>query len=213
MQALFNDDDLSVMLSEGMHANPKVGSTIFGEKLATCLDVALKLTIHHPHVKKQFEDLFAEHVTGQQAQPLRVVIVGSVFGGTGSGIVPTLARNLSSVLGNGPTVATVTTLPWFTLRVGADGQTGSASDERKLKRNTSFAIRNFNAQLAASTVASVFIQSGPDWPLIERPSAGDFDQPEHPHLINLIAASAVQRLFETDVFQPNHLYAPFALTP
>lgn len=218
VEAFFNQADLEVKLSEGMHANPKVGSTVFGEKLATCMkDGAISLQDLPREVERQFGKLFAPHVTGSQARPLNIVIVGSVFGGTGSGIIPTLARNLIGVLGSGAvSIATVTTLPWFSLKAGSNGQQGSALDERRLQRNTSFAIRNFKGQLSSqdrsASVSSVFIQSAPQWPIIERPSAGDFDQPEHPHVINLIAAHAVQQAFEGKTFSNGRMYVPVVHT-
>lgn len=218
VQAFFNQDDLEVKLSEGMHANPKVGSTVFGEKLANCMKSGvISLDGSSRQVDQQFGKLFAGHVTGQHARPLNVAIVGSVFGGTGSGIIPTLARNLSSVLGSGAvSIATVTTLPWFSLKAGSNGQQGSALNESRLQRNTSFAIRNFKQQLSSqdrsAAVSSVFVQSAPQWPVIERPSAGDFDQPEHPHVINLIAAHAVQQAFNGGTFQSGQMYVPVVRT-
>ena len=218
VQAFFNQDDLDIKLSEGMHANPKVGSTVFGEKLANCMKGGIiSLDDSSRQVSEQFGRLFAPHVTGSQARPLQVVIVGSVFGGTGSGIIPTLARNLSSVLGSGNVaITTVTTLPWFSLKAGANGQQGSALNESRLQRNTSFALRNFQKQLNtqdnSAVVSSVFIQSAPQWPVIERPSAGDFDQPEHPHVINLIAAHAVQQAFIGRTFSSGQMYVPVVHT-
>ena len=218
VQAFFNQDDLDIKLSEGMHANPKVGSTVFGEKLANCMKGGIiSLDDSSRQVSEQFGRLFAPHVTGSQARPLQVVIVGSVFGGTGSGIIPTLARNLSSVLGSGNVaITTVTTLPWFSLKAGSNGQQGSALNESRLQRNTSFALRNFQQQLSSqhssAAVSSVFIQSAPQWPVIERPSAGDFDQPEHPHVINLIAAHAVQQAFIGRTFSSGQMYVPVVHT-
>ncbi|MFA9203687.1 MAG: tubulin-like doman-containing protein, partial [Flavobacteriales bacterium] len=218
VQAFFNQDDLDVKLSEGMHANPKVGSTVFGEKLAKCMKGGvISVEELQPQISQQFGRLFAPHVTGSQAKPLKVVIVGSVFGGTGSGIIPTLARNLSQVLGAGSVaITTVTTLPWFSLKAGANGQQGSALNESRLQRNTSFALRNFQKQLNtqdnSAVVSSVFIQSAPQWPVIERPIAGDFDQPEHPHVINLIAAHAVQQAFIGRAFASGQMYVPVVHT-
>jgi hypothetical protein len=219
VQAFFNQDDLDVKLSEGMHANPKVGSTVFGEKLANCMKSGVISVEELPtQISQQFGRLFAPHVTGSQAKPLKVVVVGSVFGGTGSGIIPTLARNLSQVLGAGSVaITTVTTLPWFSLKAGSNGQQGSALNEGRLQRNTSFALRNFQKQLNtqdnSAVVSSVFIQSAPQWPIIERPSAGDFDQPEHPHVINLIAAHAVQQAFiGGSTFASGQMYVPVVHT-
>ncbi|AMT97256.1 MULTISPECIES: tubulin-like doman-containing protein [Psychrobacter] len=216
IQAFFYEKDLNIKVSEGMHANPKVGSTIFGEKLGRVLDGSGKVnTANKALLQQEFLSLFDDDVTGINTSGCNIVIVGSVFGGTGSGIIPTLARTFNEIInssGSGRTVnlATVATLPWFQLKPGEDGLTGSAFDTGKLKRNTAFALRNFQHELQSNSnnaVSSIFIQSGSMWQGIQRPSAGDFDQPEHTHVVNLLAANAVQHSFARH-FAPNELYMP-----
>lgn len=216
IQAFFYEKDLNIKVSEGMHANPKVGSTIFGEKLGRVLDGSGKVnTANKALLQQEFLSLFDDDVTGINTSGCNIVIVGSVFGGTGSGIIPTLARTFNEIINNsssGRTInlATVATLPWFQLKPGEDGSTGSAFDTGKLKRNTAFALRNFQHELQANSnnaVSSIFVQSGSMWQDIQRPSAGDFDQPEHTHVVNLLAANAVQHSFARD-FASNELYMP-----
>ena len=216
IQAFFYEKDLNIKVSEGMHANPKVGSTIFGEKLGRVLDASGKInTANQLLLQQEFLSLFDDDVTGMNTSDCNIVIVGSVFGGTGSGIIPTLARTFNEIISSsnsGRTInlATVATLPWFQLKPGEDGSTGSAFDVGKLKRNTAFALRNFQYELQSNSnnaVSSIFIQSGSMWQDIQRPSAGDFDQPEHTHVVNLLAANAVQHSFARH-FTPNELYMP-----
>lgn len=218
INAFFYEQDLNIKVSEGMHANPKVGSTIFGEKLGRVLDSSGKIdTNNRQLLQKEFFSLFDDDVTGINTTDCNIVIVGSVFGGTGSGIIPTLARTFNEILNSsssGRTVnlATVATLPWFQLKPGEDGSTGSAFDVGKLKRNTAFALRNFQYELQSNSnnaVSSIFIQSGSMWQDIQRPSAGDFDQPEHTHVVNLLAANAVQHSFAKH-FDANELFMPMS---
>lgn len=218
ISAFFYEQDLNIKVSEGMHANPKVGSTIFGEKLGRVLDASGKIDTNNKQLlQREFFSLFDDDVTGINTTDCNIVIVGSVFGGTGSGIIPTLARTFNEIINNsssGRTInlATVTTLPWFQLKPGEDGSTGSAFDVGRLKRNTAFALRNFQYELQSNNnnaVSSVFIQSGSLWQDIQRPSAGDFDQPEHTHVINLIAANAVQHSFARH-FKANELFMPMS---
>lgn|GEM_PF-4658181 len=221
INAFFYDQDLNIKVSEGMHANPKVGSTIFGEKLGRVLDSSGKIDTNNKQLlQKEFLSLFDDDVTGINTTDCNIVIVGSVFGGTGSGIIPTLARTFNEIINNsssGQTInlATVATLPWFQLKPGDDGATGSAFDVAKLKRNTAFALRNFQYELQSNNnnaVSSIFIQSGSQWQDIQRPSAGDFDQPEHIHVINLLAANAVQHSLSRH-FDANELYMPMSQLP
>lgn len=218
INAFFYEQDLNIKVSEGMHANPKVGSTIFGEKLGRVLDSSGKIdTNNRQLLQKEFFSLFDDDVTGINTTDCNIIIVGSVFGGTGSGIIPTLARTFNEVINNsssGRTInlATVATLPWFQLKPGEDGSTGSAFDVGKLKRNTAFALRNFQYELQSNSnnaVSSIFIQSGSLWQDIQRPSAGDFDQPEHTHVVNLLAANAVQHSFARH-FDANELFMPMS---
>lgn len=221
IHAFFYEQDLNIKVSEGMHANPKVGSTIFGEKLGRVLDSSGKIDPNNKQLlQREFYSLFDDDVTGINTSDCNIVIVGSVFGGTGSGIIPTLARTFNEIINNsssGRTInlATVATLPWFQLKPGEDGTTGSAFDVGKLKRNTAFALRNFQYELQSNNnnaVSSIFIQSGNQWQDIQRPSAGDFDQPEHTHVINLMAANAVQHSFAKH-FDANELYMPMSQLP
>ena len=221
INAFFYEQDLNIKVSEGMHANPKVGSTIFGEKLGRVLDSSGKIDTNNKQLlQREFFSLFDDDVTGVNTTDCNIVIVGSVFGGTGSGIIPTLARTFNEIINNsssGRTInlATVATLPWFQLKPGEDGTTGSAFDVGKLKRNTAFALRNFQYELQSNNnnaVSSIFIQSGNQWQDIQRPSAGDFDQPEHTHVVNLIAANAVQHSFAKH-FDSNELYMPMSQLP
>ena len=218
IKAFFYEKDLNIKVSEGMHANPKVGSTIFGEKLGRVLDGSGKInTANKLLLQQEFLSLFDDDVTGINTSDCNIVIVGSVFGGTGSGIIPTLARTFNEIInssssGRAINLATVATLPWFQLKPGEDGSTGSAFDVGKLKRNTAFALRNFQYELQSNSnnaVSSIFIQSGSMWQDIQRPSAGDFDQPEHTHVVNLLAANAVQNSFARH-FTSNELYMPMS---
>ena len=218
IKAFFYEQDLNIKVSEGMHANPKVGSTIFGEKLGRVLDGSGKIDTNNKQLlQKEFFSLFDDDVTGINTTDCNIVIVGSVFGGTGSGIIPTLARTFNEIINSsssGRTInlATVATLPWFQLKPGEDGSTGSAFDVGKLKRNTAFALRNFQYELQSNSnnaVSSIFIQSGSMWQDIQRPSAGDFDQPEHTHVVNLLAANAVQHSFARH-FDTNELFMPMS---
>jgi len=101
--AEFNDRE--VKIGAGMMANARIGSSVFGVKWEECQ--AEKSRLDTKKLQNNFGQLF-HNVAGA-----RVVIVGSTFGGTGSGVIPALVRLLEDKEDAPKAVRAFMTLPWF----------------------------------------------------------------------------------------------------
>ena len=187
--------DWEVEVAQGMMANPKVGAVALGHKIA--MEVR-----HHPASGAKAA---IERLINAPLDNARIAIIGSSFGGTGSGVVPELVRQLD-VLPGARSIRAYFTLPWFTLDTGS-GSRHSAAKERdgvdpKL-RNAALGLHACHGEVSGAEDAKyrlrqssyVLAQSMRTWGATVRPSSGDSDQPEHPHVLNIVLASAVQTFF------------------
>ena len=215
-QAFLADDqgefgsDWDVEVSQGMMANPKVGALAFGHKV---LMEGRRRTV--PGGK----GAMIERVIDVPLNGARIAIVGSSFGGTGSGVVPALVRLLDSLPGQ-RLVRAYFTLPWFSLDRGNNAQRSAAQETGGVDptlRNASLGLHTYHSELSGAEDAKyrlkqssyILAQSMVGWAPSVRASARDFDQPEHPHVLNLIVGCAIQGFFGMGggSLQPGVLYA------
>lgn len=178
-------NDWQIELGKGMMANPKVGSIALAHKAKSLGPGESKLAV------SQFGSLFS-----LLDARTRVAIVGSNFGGTGSGVIPALVRLLD--LQNIDSVRAFMMLPWFTLDVGETGVPASAARNRDeidpKERNSSLGLHAYYDDLRSGLERSTYVlsQSMRDWPSARRIDAGNSNQPENRHVLNLVQACAVQ---------------------
>lgn len=192
-------NDWDIEISKGMLANPKVGSITLAHKIEGIVSNQGLIDGKSAHVKEQFDELF--NILGEGT---RVAIVGSNFGGTGSGVIPPLVR----LLDNQPRIEAVRAfmcLPSFTIQQDASsGRTSAARAEADVDpkaRNSSLGLHEYLDELSGKTYAGVpglkkstyaFVQAMEHWPEEKRIDDGNFDQSENRHVLNLVQASAVQ---------------------
>ncbi len=194
-------DDWSIELAKGMMANPKVGSLALAHKAEVLGDGSGPRAI-----SAQFGRLF------DVLRPdTRVAIVGSNFGGTGSGVIPALVRRLDGYVVEA--VRAFLTLPWFTIEADAgQGQVSAArsrGDVDPKARNSSLGLHTYFDELRGGArqgdgmhgggqregllrSAYVLSQSMADWQTERRGDDGNYDQRENPHVLNLVQACAIQ---------------------
>jgi|GEM_PF-3004677 len=99
-QALFAESELNTLVEKGMNARPIVGATVATRKFWG--------GAHDPQLKK-----FAQRVAGYND----IFVVGSITGGTGSGVMPTLGKWLTEDCGRPP--HGLLFLPWISIGAGA----------------------------------------------------------------------------------------------
>ncbi len=179
-------NDWTIELSKGMMANPKVGSMALAHKIAS---------VEKGQEAYQFGNLF-EVMKGN----VRVAVVGSNFGGTGSGVIPTLVRQIDEREGV-ESVRAFMCLPWFSIEQAGGDRTSAARDQEgwdPKARNSSLGLHTYEDELTGRGAdglkksAYVLCQKMRSWPTEKRRDDGNFDQSENRHVINIVQASAIQ---------------------
>ncbi len=131
----------------------------------------------------------------------RVGLVGSTFGGTGSGGVPAFSRYIGGVAKEAPGtigIGAVAFLPWFQLgrppeEARKKGLSGITNEE--MLRNAQTSVAYFKGDLGKFVHKLILVGLGGDLPM--REWTGSTGQPEHKHYLSLLAA----HLLHEEIFQ------------
>ena len=175
------EDDVSVQVSRGMMANARVGASVFG-------------------VNK--ETLTRELKFPQNSQ---IAIVGSTFGGTGSGVIPELVRFLDDKYktSTGTVIRAFMTLPWFEIdSSGVSAESKSAAsiqqdDINPMERNASLGLRTYLDDSKMILKQSNYLVSQFAAGAV-RTDGTNFNQDENPHVFNLVIANAIHNFLQGD---------------
>lgn len=188
-------NDRSVDLAQGMMANAKIGSAAFAYKIMRSQSDptgklrAINFGVRSDDAQRKF-DLFTD-VGGA-----RVAVVGSSFGGTGSGVIPALVRYLATLSGtNSPLmVRAFMTLPWFEIEPGGKSAAVTRHSVNPMSRNAALGLRTYLKELDSglSRVNYVIAQfPAPD--TVVREDNGNYNQGETPHVFNIALATSVRQ--------------------
>lgn len=179
LSVLFSRDQLAVPVREGMFGQPPVGTTVIAAKLD-------RVTANQDD-DSELTDLIAR-MRGSH----RIAVVGSLFGGTGSGGVPALCRFLRSQTSSEPEVTALAYLPWFNLTsAGVDAQRSGVAGVNAdgMERNAASCLAFFHEELARHVRRLILLGLDDDLP--PRKWTGPVAQPEHAHFVPLVGAYAL----------------------
>lgn len=182
-ECLFSEETEKTQIRTGMYGRPAIGATCIRYKLL------------------QEDDDLMELKNSLRGGEKHIVLVGSCFGGTGSGGVPMLASELAKLRDEGYKlrVDAVVFLPWFRL-VLPEGDLDPHNKElhdrlnREFEPNAAAGIHYFKRQLKEH-VDTLVLLGVPDRAQVERESS-EKDQEEEPHILNLLAATLIQNHFQ-----------------
>lgn len=175
-----------VPLAKGFMARPNVGATTFFDKL----NQKNKMDDHLSRLR--------DSVTVAQNQGVTVVI-GSTFGGTGSGVAPSLAQQLAdwaTKASQTPRVGLFMTLPWFSpngAKTNADAAPSHGKAEVQ-KKNTAGGLRYYANSKTLNDSVDVFLADF-GGKVQTRNDDSNSEQPEYEHVFNLILAAQIQNYF------------------
>lgn len=180
---LFSEDAEQTPIRTGMYGRPAIGATCIRHKIL------------------QDDDDMKDLRNALRGGEKHVILIGSCFGGTGSGGVPMLAAELSRLNGQpgySLQVDAMIFLPWFRL-VPPEG--GIKTSEVALhdylnsnfEPNAAAGIYYFRDKLRQH-VDTIFLLGVQDAGQIDRTSS-ESAQDESPHILNLLAAVLVQNHF------------------
>ena len=168
-----NDDiysELKLNMEVGFQGNPNIGSVVFNE---------LK---NNP----QFMDFVNDFETGD-----KIVVVGSLFGGTGSSGIPKIVSAIRS--NNNPNIKTadisvVFVLPYFVIDLGSDQE---ISIKSAIFNSKTKAALNYYQKSGLNSLINKIYYAGDKAPTRVKPSIGSKTQKNNAHIVELIAAMAV----------------------
>lgn len=183
-----------VPLSKGFMARPNVGATTFFDKL-------------HQNKNTLEPALYRlrDTVVNGQSQSITIV-VGSSFGGTGSGVAPSLAQQLvrwAEDAHQKPLVALFMTLPWFNpieqqTQANAEPTHGTRSAQLK---NTAGGLRYYATSKSFKHM-DVFVADYCGH-IHARNDDSNSEQPEYEHVFNILLASQIQNYFINKLSHPS----------
>ena len=183
--ALFSPRQREVKVTTGFHGHPSVASSTFRMFLREGNDLLAKLQ---------------EWISLQDEQ--RIVVAGSTFGGTGSGVMPVLTSYIKDwCRGKGVRLRLggVIQVRWFDL--GLPDQTALEDAEKvdvtsyDLERNSSCLVEYYRKNLESMFDRAFLLGHHPH---ANRRSTGVEQQPEHPHAVNLLAGYVAYQLLHTE---------------
>jgi hypothetical protein len=168
-KALFTEDELNTLVEKGMNARPIVGATVAMRKF------------YGSQQDTQLDDL-----RRKVAQYTDIFVVGSITGGTGSGVMPTLGQWLTEECGK--PVHGILFLPW--IKIGAG--TGDGPSDAVLQANA-HAVLSYLREVDPSTNPARAKGPAPfrDYVVIGNPANLDPDTSatSASHPLNLVAAT------------------------
>ena len=187
---LYSPDEKKTSLKEGFRGHPSIGAAV----------MATTLTLGAGEPWETFRDRVATDVkTGTGA---RIVLVGSIFGGTGASGMPTIARLIREELKTiqetvrtgaqqeslrvGATLGGVLMLPYFSFPP-VHGEDLRADAENFLL-NTQAALKYYYQQDDLGTYDAVYLLGEEVLSPMGEPSIGGKNQKNEPHFIELYAA-------------------------
>jgi hypothetical protein len=187
MDVLYSGAEKSTELSEGFRGHPAIGAAVMGK------------TVNLAGVEpwQTFEAHLRQDAAGQ-GQPARVVLVGSVFGGTGAAGIPTIGRLIKQRVDEiglqKVSLSAVMMLPYFSFEVVKENTL--KADAQDFLLNTHAALKYYYAQEYLETFKSVyFLGEGRVSPMA-RSAKGGAAQKNEPHFLETYAALAALDFFE-----------------
>ena len=190
-------NDRTVDLLQGMMANAKVGAMAFGFKV---MRVGSDKSLIEVNFGAPDRGGKASFNLLSDVKNARVAVVGSSFGGTGSGVIPALVRFLSAQAAGRPVaVRAFMTLPWFEIDAGGNSAASiQAGGIDPKKRNAALGLRTYLSELDNATGNSNYVVAQFLGDTATRQDRGNYNQGEDPHVFNLVLATSIQSfLLET----------------
>ncbi len=186
---LFSPDEQQMNLDVGFRGRPAIGSAV----MAASVD--FDKTEPWVTIKKKMQ------FDVGNAKPVKVMLFGSIFGGTGASGFPTIGTILKQWISTFPDQSTVKLggilmLPYFSFsQVGTDGIAASSED---FLLNTQAALQYYSRRSELEVFDSVYILGSQDRLKMREAQIGGRLQQNDPHFAELYAALGAIDFFSSD---------------
>ncbi len=186
LEVLYTPDERNQQLDEGFRGRPAIGAAVMSQIDLRRLDTEPWGSFIQS----------INNAVGAQGKQARVLLCGSIFGGTGASGIPTIARLLRNKLkeqniADRVKLGGLFLLPYFSFTVPPGAETNglyAASDQFLL--NTESALRYYVTQ-ASELFDTVYLLGNENTSEVEF-SVGNANQKNRPHFVELYAALAVR---------------------
>jgi hypothetical protein len=188
---LYSSSEKETPLNEGFRGRPSIGSAVMAS--------TLQLGGENPW--KTFRDRVAEDVKARAGA--KIVLVGSIFGGTGASGIPTIARLIKDELiaskQSKAKLGGVLMLPYFSF----DPVEGAKlrADAENFLLSTQAALKYYYQQAELDIYNAVYLVGDKALSPMKNPSIGGTTQRNEPHFMELYAALACLDFFTKDEVQ------------
>jgi len=173
-------------LTQGFRGHPSIGAAV----------MAKQVDLGNAEPWHTFGESLKRDVSNPN--PTRILLIGSVFGGTGAAGIPTIARLIRDACTHGqvPNVefGAVLALPYFNFLPVPESE-GLSADPRSFLANTRAALQYYYNRQYLDLFSSVWVM-GEQSSSQMNASVGSNTQRNRPHFLELYAASAAVSFFE-----------------
>ncbi len=172
-----SEDQRRIEYSRGMMGSPAVGSLLFSLK-----------EYDQEESGQNFDKEYRSLLEKCSSEDASVVVCGSIVGGTGASVAPTLADRLS---GKASKVMAVLVHQWFELdEEDKSNENHEKSRDRNLimRQNAACGLA-YSGKSLATSVATVLV-GGPSESFVKRKYSGDNQQENHDSYLHVVAALA-----------------------
>jgi len=182
---LFSNAEKTTGLEEGFRGHPSIGSAV----MAT----TVRLGENEPW--RTFRDKISQDIRANAGA--KIILVGSIFGGTGASGIPTIARlirkELKSIGQQRARLGALLMLPYFSF-TSVDSEELKANSDNFLL-NTQAALQYYAQQDYLKTYDAVYLLGDHNLSPVNEESIGGRSQKNEPHLIEAYAALACVDFF------------------
>lgn len=199
-QVLYTDQERETPLSYGFRGHPSIGAAIMA-KTVTDTRAEPWRTLS-AKIKQNISD----------GNETRILLFGSIFGGTGASGVPTIGRTIYNLAGknniNKIKLGAVMLMPYFSFMLTDDLSDGLSAKSENFLINTQAALQYYYQIDNMKLFNSVYLIGDATQSQLPKVSLGGEDQKNAPHFIELYAAMGAANFFsESSVDNGYHFIA------
>lgn len=186
---LYSTDEKTTGLDEGFRGHPSIGAAV----------MATTLRLGKSEPWKTFRDKIAQDIKAKAGA--KIILVGSIFGGTGASGIPTIARlireELKRIGQQKAQLGTVLMLPYFSFAT-VTGEVLKANSDNFLL-NTQAALQYYSQQDYLKIYDAVYLLGDYTMSPVNDESIGGRAQRNEPHFMELYAALSCADFFRDNV--------------
>lgn len=216
MQTLFSRDELTENLSGGFKGHPAIGSVLMSNQFT--LDLKLDELPPALDINQKNNQLYWSRFFGEESNlkssmtpdnQFRILVVGSIFGGTGASVVPTIVKKLQDryqdeIAAGVVQIGIVPLLPYFGIQSAGHDKKNDGNlmaQDRDFVQNSRYALTYYQEIGILEQVRRIYL-IGSDFRDKLPFGISGTDQWNKPLMVELIAALGICNFFTSNQLNP-----------